>query len=101
NNCAVQLFDLTSSDLSGIKVLVVQNPSNGSYGAEYLSRLADIEAAVAGGMILVLHDRWVAASPPPPSPPTPPGASSILPGGSGFTAVRDLTAPESTDINIL
>src|SRR6266545_695010 len=48
----VQLFDLQSSDLSGVNVLFVQNPSNSSYGAEYLSRLSSVQAAVAGGMIL-------------------------------------------------
>ncbi len=92
NNCAVQLVDLQSSDLSEIKVLFVQNPSNGGYGAEYLSRLADVEAAVADGMILVLHDRYVTGAS---------GPTSILPGGSAFVAQRDLTAPESNDVNIL
>lgn len=86
---ATQLFDLQSSDLSGIDVLFVQNPSNGAYGAEYLSRLSSIAAAVSDGLILVVHDRYVT------------GAASILPGGSAFTAQRDLTAPGSNDINIL
>src|SRR5262249_33380280 len=78
-----------STELSGIDVLFVQNPSNSSYGAEYLSRLADVQAAVSGGMILVIHDRYVT------------GAASILPGGSAFTAQRDLTTPGSNDLNIL
>ncbi|HYU31529.1 MAG TPA: hypothetical protein VEW48_05160, partial [Thermoanaerobaculia bacterium] len=88
----VQLFDLQSSDLSGVNVLFVQNPSNSSYGAEYLSRLSSVQAAVAGGMILVLHDRYVTGAA---------GPGSILPGGSGFTGQHDLTTPGSNDINIL
>lgn len=86
---AVQLFDLQSSNLSGIDVLFVQNPSSTSYGPEYLSRVSSIASAVAGGMILVLHDRYVT------------GAASILPEGSAFAAQRDLTSPGSNDINIL
>src|SRR5262245_56188788 len=43
----VHLFDLTSADLAGIDVLDVQNGDNGGYGDEYLSRLTDIQTAVA------------------------------------------------------
>src|SRR4029077_10398268 len=88
-NTAVQLTDLQAANLSGIKVLFVQSASNSAYGAEYLSRLASIQTAVANGMVLVLNDRYVT------------GAASILPGGSGISFTRDLTTPGSNDINIL
>jgi hypothetical protein len=85
------LTDLTTTDLSSVDVLFVQNPSNSGYGAEYLSRLADIEAAVRGGMVLVMHDRFVD------------NAESILPGGSSFDIIRDVDndLPDNKDINIL
>jgi hypothetical protein len=82
----VQLFDLTAADLAGIDVLDVQNPSNGIYGAEYLSNLADIEAAVSAGMTLVIHDRFVDF------------AESILPGSAGFNIVRDFADAANIDV---
>jgi uncharacterized repeat protein (TIGR01451 family) len=88
----VQLFDLQAADLAGIKVLFVQNPSNGAYGAEYLSRLAAIQTAVANGMILVLHDRYVSNGD------GTGGAKTILPGGSGFAIRRDFSDPNNIDV---
>jgi methionine-rich copper-binding protein CopC len=82
----VHLFDLSSADLAGIDVLDVQNGANEGYGGEYLSRLADIEAAVAGGMVLVIHDRYVD------------GAESILPGGETFNIVRDFEDGANIDV---
>jgi hypothetical protein len=82
----VSIDDPSAAELAGINVLWAHNPDNGIYGSEYLSRLADIDAAVQNGMVLVLHDRLVD------------GASAVLPGASGFTILRDFT--EATDINI-
>ncbi len=81
----VNLSDLTAGDLAGIDVLFVQNPSNSAFGAEYTSRLADIEAAVNAGMVLVIHDRLVT------------GAQTILPGGGAITFTRSTAA----DIQVL
>src|SRR5262249_47357125 len=59
-------------------VLDVQNPDNGGYGSDYTSHFTDIQNAVAGGMVLVIHDRHLE------------GAGSILPGGGAFDIIRDL-----------
>ena len=83
----VLLNDLTAADLAGIDVLYVQNPSNFGFGAEYVSRVPDVEAAVAAGMVLIIHDRRVTA------------AETILPGGAGFTIVRDFS--DNTNIEII
>jgi hypothetical protein len=83
----VNIVDLSPTELAGIDVLVVQNPSNSSYSAEYLGALADIEAAVNSGMALVIHDRYVDI------------AETILPGGAGFDIIRDFS--DDADINIL
>src|SRR5262245_21345842 len=53
------LTDLSCADLAGVDVLMVQNPDNGVYGPEYLSRLSDVAAFVASGKTLVIHDRFV------------------------------------------
>jgi|GEM_PF-2146973 hypothetical protein len=82
----VNLTDLSSTDLAGVDVIYVQNCSNNMYGAEYLNRLADIEAAVASGKRLIIHDRFVT------------DAETILPGGGSFNIVRDFL--DSRDINI-
>ena len=73
----VLLGDLTPASLSRLDVLFVTNCDNGSYHDSYLGHLADIEAAVARGMVLVLHDRYVT------------DAAKILPGGGGITLTRD------------
>ena len=83
---AVPIDDPSTAELTGLNVLWAHNPDNFQYGFGYLSRLADIDAAVQNGMVLVLHDRLVG------------GASGILPGGSAFSITRDFT--EGTDVNI-
>jgi hypothetical protein len=83
----VLLNDLGPADLLGFDVLFVTNCDNSSYGTEYLSRLGSIQAAVAAGMVLVIHDRFVDP------------AETILPGGAGFSIVRDFTDP--ANINVL
>ncbi|GAB4258481.1 Ig-like domain-containing protein [Deferrisoma sp.] len=74
------LSDLSPAAMAGVDVLFVQNPSNVGYGAEYLAHLQDVEDAVRGGKVLVLHDRYVT------------GAASVLPGGSGIAFVRSFGA---------
>lgn len=82
----VLLTDLSAADLAGIDVLYVQNPSNGSFGGEYIARIPEIEAAVANGMVLIIHDRYVDL------------AETILPGGAGFDIVRDFSDDANIDI---
>ncbi|HWS77624.1 MAG TPA: hypothetical protein VN205_04525 [Thermomonas sp.] len=71
--------------LSSLDVLSVTNCDNGSFGSNYTSNLAAITAAVNGGMVLIVHDRFVT------------GAGSILPGGSGMATVRSFE--NSAEIN--
>ena len=73
--------------LASLNMLFVTNQSNDGYGAEYLGNLAAIQAAVAAGMVLVIHDRYVD------------DAESILPGGAGFNIVRNFN--DSTNIELL
>lgn len=80
------LSDLTTDSLRGIDVLFVQNPDNGAYGSEYISRLVEIENAVAAGMVLIIHDRYVD------------GAESILPGGGWFNIYRDFNDGSNIDV---
>ncbi|HEX9736051.1 MAG TPA: hypothetical protein VGG06_29155 [Thermoanaerobaculia bacterium] len=84
----LKIFDLSAMELSGIDVLFVQNPVNGVYGAEYLSRLSTVNNAVDDGLVLVIHDRWVT------------DAKMILPGGGAFTAVRNFDNPERNDVEV-
>ncbi len=74
---AVLITDLSAVELAGIDMLLVQNPNNNGYSAEYLAALADIEAAVTSGLTLIIHDRFVD------------GAEAILPGSAGFNIVRN------------
>lgn len=82
----VNVVDLSPAELSGIDVLLVQNPDNGSYSAEYLGALADIESAVTAGLSLVIHDRFVT------------DAELILPGGGSFDIIRDFSDDSNIDI---
>ena len=83
----VLITDLSPAELASIDVLIVQNPSNGSYGGEYLTNLANVNAAVGNGLVMVLHDRFVD------------DAETILPGGAAFEILRDFT--DDADIDIL
>lgn len=90
---AVNLVDLTAAELATVDVLMIYNCDNGLYAQEYLDHLADIDAAVAAGKILILHDRFVDL------------AETILPGGSSFDIQRYPVFPdpnnEAKDINVL
>jgi hypothetical protein len=53
----VLIDDPSVAELANLDVLFVFNTSSFSYGSGYLSRLADIAAAVRNGMVLVIHAR--------------------------------------------
>lgn len=67
----VNITGLTGANLQDIDILLVQNPDNGGYGADYLNNLQKVSDFVAAGGVLVLHDRHVET------------AESILPGEPG------------------
>lgn len=52
-----------AATLADCDVLFAQNPSNGGFGAEWMTGLGDIDAAVLAGMALVFHDRRVDGAP--------------------------------------
>lgn len=81
-----QMFTLTPAELVGVDVLFVQNSSNFGFGAEYVARLADIQAAVNAGMVLVIHDRRVT------------NAHTILPGGGAIQIFRNFARDRDIDI---
>ena len=83
----VLITDLSAAELAGIDILFIQNPSNSSYGAEFLANLANVNAAVGNGLVMVLHDRFVD------------DAESVLPGSAGFNILRDFS--DDADIDIL
>lgn len=74
---AVDVLALSAEELAGLDVLFVQNPSNFDFGFEYLGQLGAIEQAVAAGLVLVIHDRFVTT------------AETILPGGGSFEILRE------------
>lgn len=73
-----------AAQLSGLDMLVVQNPSNSYYGAEFLANLGDIHAAVDAGMTLMIHDRHVT------------NYATILPNGGSFSGYRATSSPNTT-----
>lgn len=83
---AVNVTVPNAAQLASLDTLYVLNPSNASFGAEYMSNLGDISAAVNGGMNLIIFDRYVT------------NAQTILPGGGGITAVRDFAS--GSDVNV-
>ncbi|WP_298857976.1 hypothetical protein [uncultured Sulfitobacter sp.] len=74
---AVNVTVPNTAQLASLDSLYVVNPSNGSFGAEYMANLPDIAAAVNGGMNLIIFDRYVT------------NAQTILPGGGGITSLRN------------
>ncbi len=83
----VSIEDFNAASLSGIDVLFVQNPSNSNYGDEYSASVDLINRAVADGLILIFHDRFVDE------------AETILPAGGTFDIRRELE--QSDDIEVL
>lgn len=84
---AVNVTVPNATQLANLDTLYVTNPSNTSFGSEYLANQTAIANAVSGGMNLVIFDRYVT------------GANTILPGGSSISVVR-ATASGGTDVNI-
>lgn len=82
----VLLNDLTAADMTGVDVIFITNCNNFAYDAEFTSRLGDIHAAVNSGKVLVIHDRYVDP------------AESILPGGGGFTILRNFADATNTNV---
>jgi hypothetical protein len=76
-NTPVLLDTLSAAELAGVQVIYVENPFDNQYNAEFLSHLTDIQNAVAAGKTLIINDLFVN------------GATSILPGGSGFTFTQE------------
>ena len=72
--------------LAGLDVLIVQNPNNRGYGNEYLANLEVINQAVANGLTLIIHDRYVE------------NAEKILPGGENFNIVRDFKDSKNIEL---
>ena len=75
---AVNVLVPNASTLGGLDVLFVTNCDNDGYGAEYMSNLPAIAAAVQNqGLTLIIHDRHVS------------GANTILPGVTGVSDFND------------
>lgn len=83
---AATITALDAAQLGAVDTLYVTNPSNSDYSASYTSALATIDSAVAGGMNLVMFDRYVT------------GAETILPGGASLMVVRDFSADTNVDL---
>ncbi len=83
---AVNVTIPNATQLAALDTLYVVNPSNSNFGSEYLANLSAISAAVNSGMNLIIFDRYVT------------NAQTILPGGTGITAVRDFTS--GSDVNV-
>ncbi|WP_428266854.1 hypothetical protein [Haliangium sp.] len=82
----VNITALSADELAAIGVLLVQNPSNGGFGGEYLSQVPAIQEAVSNGLVLIIHDRFVTE------------AESVLPGGAAFNILRDFADDSNIDI---
>ena len=83
---AVNITEPNSTQLENIDTLYVQNPSNSSYGSEYLSNSSDIANAVNSGMNLIIFDRSVS------------NADTILPGGSEIEVRRDFSDGRNVEL---
>lgn len=83
---AVNITEPNSTQLENIDTLYVQNPSNSSYGSEYLSNSSDIANAVNSGMNLIIFDRYVS------------NAGTILPGGSEIEVRRDFSDARNVEL---
>ena len=86
---AVQLGNaLTPTNLAGIDVLWALNSSNGSPLSALGTNAAAIDSFVAGGGVLMYHDRQVSS------------AASVLPGAS-FPSVRDASSGPADNLTVL
>lgn len=55
----VRLSTLSPAELSGVDIILAQNPDNSYLGSELLGAQANIADAVFGGKVFILHDRFV------------------------------------------
>jgi len=87
----IPIEDPTTAALAGLDVLWVDTEFSLplTFYPEWMSRQADLDAAVRSGMVLVIHDS---------GPPV--NASPPVPGGAAFIVTRDLISREVTDINL-
>jgi hypothetical protein len=74
---AVQITDITTFNLSTIKILMIDESANGSPSAALLSQATAISNWVNGGGIVAIHDRNVCA-----------GTCTPVPGSAGISFVR-------------
>jgi len=82
----IHLASLFAANTWFCDVLFAQNPDDSAYAADWISNLADIDAAVRAGMVLVFHDRYVT------------GAAANIPGLGAASCVRDLSDPANIEI---
>lgn len=83
---AVNVTVPNAAQLASLDSLYVVNPSNSSFGTEYMANMSAITDAVNNGMNLIIFDRYVT------------DAQTILPGGTSITPVRDFA--DSSDVNV-
>ena len=84
----VDVLDLSPAELAGLDALFVDNCDNFQYAQEYLDHLPEIASAVANGMALVIHDRYVE------------DAEAILPGGGLFDVQRAAEPPGTREVDV-
>jgi PKD repeat protein len=80
----VNVVNLSAEELAGLDVLMVQNPSRTTFGAEFNAQLPVVWDAVANGLTLIFHDRRVL------------NANTVLPGGADFA----MTFFQGTNIDV-
>ncbi|MBN2513780.1 MAG: S8 family serine peptidase [Sedimentisphaerales bacterium] len=90
----VQIFDITTFDLSTVEVLMVNELNNAEISPELLSRLPDIEAWVRDGGLLVVHDRFVSTDIGDPQP------NPLLIGAPATMVDRDFVYGNDIDVII-
>jgi len=83
---AINIATPNAASLVGLEVLFLQIQSNSAYGTEFLNNLGAIHDAVAAGMTLIIHDRFVS------------NAESILPGSEEFNIVRNFSDDRDIDV---
>ncbi|MDB5471037.1 MAG: hypothetical protein JWR84_2597 [Caulobacter sp.] len=76
---AVNVTSLTPAVLASLRVLVLQNPNNGGYDADFLAAMPAILAAVANGLVVVFYDRYVT------------GGDLLFPAAANLDFHRDFT----------
>ena len=75
-----------AATLAGLDIFVVFNSNNDPWTQEWIDNLAAIDAAVANGLILVIHDRYVDS------------VAGLIPGAAGATITRDFANDADVDV---